>query len=211
MTRKLLMFSLRLFFLGIVSIVISWLLLFVIDNDVFQWAMTGFLTFVLWIFVWVDSSNIGQKDVQKDKITQRKTEQDSCAPGVGEGREFKKWFGFAAGMTAQIFGYALAALLAFGFSLLIQQPWSSALPIGLKIWNMTYLQAFATFENLAVYLFILCPVLFSIVTGLGYLNGPAQQRRLETIIERNKAKKAKRVQDDLKNKKNSQKKPAIRR
>lgn len=208
MAKKLTMFSLRLMLLNFISIIVT-LLLSMWNNTIYQWVVTALVTFLLWIFVWMDAVNIGQKDTQKDKIAKRKKVEGGVAPEGKEEPAYHKWFGFAAGLLAQV--PALIALIAACFMNNQSVPYNIILPI-LRAWYFTYSQIMVTFEGAIPYLLFLFPVLFALVAGLGYINGPAQQKRMETIIERNKARKAKRVQDDAKNKKKGpQKKPAYRR
>jgi hypothetical protein len=207
MAKKLTLFSLRLMLLNFISIIIN-LLLSMWSNTIYQWIITALVTFLLWLFVWMDAINIGQKDTQKDKIAKRKmAEEGQAAEGKVE-PVYLKWFGFAGGILAQAPALILLIIACF----LDRQTvlYNVFLP-ALRAWYFSYSQILVSFEGALPYLLFLFPVLFAVVAGLGYLNGPAQQKKMETIIERNKAKKAKRVQDDAKNKKKGQRKPAYRR
>lgn len=195
MVKRIALFSLRLMMLNIVAFIITFFLIG-IENAVVQWIISALMTFVLWLFVWVDCRNRGQKDVQKDKIIRRKVEQEGYVPERGEGGEYVWWFGFAAGLAAQ--APALLLLLA---SLFVNDAVRVILFAVERVWFLTYAQVMMTLEGALPALFFAFIALFSVVSGLAYLTGPAQQRKLETIIERNKARKAARVQDDKKNKK----------
>lgn len=204
MAKRLTMFSLRLMLLNFISIFVT-LILSLWDNTVYQWAISAFVTFLLWLFVWMDAVNIGQKDVQKDKIARRKLADEGKEPAESD-LTYKKWFGFAAGLLAQVPAVILLAAACFMGDQ--SKLYGIFMPI-VRAWYFTYAQLMVAFEAAMPYLAFVFPVIFAVVSGLAYLNGPNQQRRLETIIERNKSKKAKRVQDDLKNKKRggAQKKP----
>jgi hypothetical protein len=207
MAKKLTLFSLRLMMLNFVSIFIM-LLLSMWQNNIYQWAITIFLTFVLMYFVWRDSETAGQKDIHNDKIIKKRV-ADGYTPSGYEGRAFKKWFGFAAGLLAQVPAAVLLIIACVSPALN-----GIVLPIA-KLWYFSYISIITIIPAAAVpYFMFLFVVLFSLIAGLAYLNGPSVDRKIEIIIERNKAKKPRLVQDEWKaaaKKKGGQKKPAYKR
>lgn len=195
MAKKLAILALRLITLNFVSIfivgiVISW------DNEIYRWIVNGIFTVVLFAFVWADASSTGQKDVQKDKIINRKVTEEGYVPKGSEGKSFVKWFGFAAGILAQV-----PVMLLIIVALFFKDDVNIILIALARAWFMSYSQLVKSLESLVPYILFVFPVIFALVAGFGYLNGPAQQKRLEVIIARNNAKKAKRMQDEKKNKK----------
>lgn len=203
MAKRLIVSAFRLFVLNIVA---AFIVLFFlgIKNDIIQICVESLFVLVLWVFVWLELSGSGQNDVKKDKIIRKRMEQ---ADGKGdiEPLQFKPWFGFAAGAISQIANIGLV----IAYYVVGTQTADSILKPVLNIININ-LVFISNQTGLFPIIYLLASMVFLTVSGLAYLNGPAQQRRLETIIERNTAKKAKRVQDDLKNKKKQPKKPVRR-
>jgi uncharacterized protein YacL len=222
MVKKLFSFAGRLLMLNAIAVLLAVFIMLPIisnwNNAVFGWIITILFSLVMLGLVWVDAVNSGTKDAKNDKIARKVLEEGAGGTEKSPQLVYRKWFGFAGGALAQAMAYIFVAILAYVLSathalsgFLAEDSWAAILTTGLKLWNMTYLTAFMTFENAAPVLFPVLFLLFVLSSGFGYLNGPVQQRRLETIIERNKARKAKRVQDDLKNKKKPlPKKPGIR-
>ncbi len=222
MVKKLFSFAGRLLMLNAIAVLLAVFIMLPIisnwNNVVFGWIITILFSLVMLGLVWVDAVNSGTKDAKNDKIARKVYEEGTPRTEKSPQLVYRKWFGFAGGALAQAMAYAFIAILAYvlnathalgGF--LAEDSWAAIMTTGLKLWNMTYLNAFLSFEKAALVLFPVFFLLFVLSAGLGYLNGPVQQRRLETIIERNKARKAKRVQDDLKNKQKAQsKKPGAR-
>lgn len=205
MAKRLLSFSLKLLFLNVVAVFIGIFVMFPVaslwKNDVFEWFVSLLFAFLWFLFIWMDSGNLAQKNIQRDKIINRKVQEEAYVPRGDEGRFYATWHGFLAGFLSQ-----LPALI-----LIIVTFFIDGLDWIVKGWYVIFFKSYNAFENALPYLYLAYPILLACVSGVAYLNGPALQRRLETIIERNKAKKARRVQDDLKNKKKSQhRKPANR-
>lgn len=195
MVKRLILFALRLLLLVIVADIIGAILIS-IQNTTINWIIDILLTFTLWVFVWMDAVGYGQKDIKKDKSIRHRVEENGYKPEGEEGRMFLPWFGFAAGLIAQIPAFVLILGICFA-----SQPVSVWLTPLLNLWNLSALHILTSLAGSHVFVYLVPPILFAAVSGTGYLNGPAQQKRLETIIERNKARKAKRVQDDAKSKK----------
>lgn len=222
MVKKLFSFAGRLLMLNAIAVLLAVFIMLPIisnwNNAVFGWIITILFSLVMLGLVWVDAVNSGTKDAKNDKIARKVLEEGTAGAEKSPQLVYRKWFGFAGGALAQTMAYVFIATLAYilfathaldGF--FAENSLAAIMTTGLKLWNMTYLNAFMTFEKATPALFIIFFLLFASAAGLGYLNGPVQQQRLETIIERNKARKAKRVQDDLKNKKRSQtKEPGAR-
>jgi hypothetical protein len=194
MAKRLTMFSLRLLLLIIVADVLAAILMG-IENVAVQWGIDILLTLSLWVFVWMDAVSYGQKDFKKDKLIKNRVEETGCKPEGEEGRMFKPWFGFVAGLIAQI----PAFLLMLGIIFTNDSVRVILTPL-LNLWNLSNIHILLSVSGFLVFAYVVPPILFAVVSGLGYMNGPAQQKRLEIIIERNKTKKARRVQDDLKKK-----------
>jgi hypothetical protein len=197
MPKRIAVLAFRLLFVNVMTMLIA---LFVMvplssiwDFPAYQWFITAVFTFLMWLLVWVDSTGTGQKDVQKDKILKRKMAEENYVPAPGEGMHYTPWLGYAAGFAAQL-PFFLVAIVACVAS----EPLRQILSTVLRVWNFMYLQLFMAFPGALPWMFLLLPLLFTAVAGLGYNNGPAQQTRMETIIERNKTRKSKRVQDDKK-------------
>lgn len=195
MAKRLTLFSLRLLLLVIVADVIAAILV-AIPNPTINIIIDILLTLCLWVFVWMDAVNYGQKDFKKDKMIQHRVAETGYAPTGEEGKLFKPWFGFVAGLLSQIPAFLLIIAIIFG-----SKEINGWLEPFRNIWNLICVHIFTPLAATQSLLYLVPSIMISIVAGLGYLNGPSQQKRLETIIERNKMKRAKRVQDDAKNKK----------
>lgn len=208
MAKRLLSFSLRLLFLNFVALILGLIvmlpLLGIWKNDVYMWFVCLLFSFLWFLFIWLDSVGLAQKNIQRDKIIARKVAEDHYVPQGDEGKLYAPWHGFVVGLISQI--PALVVIVFTFFTGPLEWPW-----LVIKGWYIIFSQSYVAFESALPFLFLIYPIVLACVSGLAYLNGPAQQRRLETIIERNTAKKAKRVQDDLKNKKKSQQKKAAYR
>jgi len=209
MAKKLTLFALRLMLLNFVSIFIM-MILSMWDNNVYLWVITFFMTFVLFYFVWRDAEAIGQKDSHNEKIRNKKIAEEGTVPSGDTGGIYKKWFGFAAGLLAQAPAVILLTIACFLDKSSVF--YNSMMPI-IRLWYFTYSSIVLAFINVLPYLMFLFVALFSLVAGLAYLHGPAVDKKIETIIERNKAKKPKRVQDEWKaaKKKGGQLKPGFRK
>lgn len=198
MAKRLTVLALRLMLLNLVSTIIYFITAVAWDNAIFQLVINCILTLTLLYFVWNDSSNTGQKDIQKDKIILRKMSEENYVPSGNEGKMYTKWFGYMAGLLTQTPALIVIVFLCF----LDTESLAYQIMIPLtRAWFITYSQIYINFESALPYLFFIFPIIFTLVSGLAYTTGPAKQKRLEVIIERNNAKKAKRVQDEKKNKK----------
>ena len=138
-----------------------------------------------------DAASTAQKDVQKDKIIRRRVEEEQYAPKGDEGQLFQKWFGFAAGLAAQA-----PVLLVTIVALILTGTAQQVVELVLDFWHVPYLEALTTFAAAKPWLYLVFPVLFAAVAGFAYQTGPARQRRMETIIERNKTRKARLMRED---------------
>jgi hypothetical protein len=200
MAKRLTLLSLRLLALNaiiiLVAVFIMTPLMGIWDNAAYHWFITILFSFLLWLFAWLDSVNASVKDVKNDKITKKTFAEGSLQSGKEPVLLYSNWFGFAAGILSQAPVLIIVIVTCFA-----NEPLRTTLSILLRVWNITYLQVYNSFAGALPYLFLLFPVLFSVACGLAYLNGPVQQQRMETIIERNKARKAKRVQDEKKGQK----------
>jgi hypothetical protein len=197
MAKKLILFSLRLMLLNVVSIFVM-MLLAMFSNDIYLWVVTVFMTFVLFYFVWRDSEAAGQKSIHGDRLVQRRMAQEEYAPSGDEGRQFRKWYGFAGGALAQ--SPAVVLLLIACIARSGSPVFSIVVPVA-RIWYFTYLSLSTFFDTVLQpdalpYVMFLFAALFSVVAGLAYLHGPAVDKKVETIIERNKAKRPRKVQDE---------------
>jgi hypothetical protein len=195
MAKKFILFSLRLLLLNVVAVIVVAIFLG-IANNIVQICIDALFAFVLWYFIWRDALNAGLKDAQKDKIIAKRVEAENYVPQGDEGRMFKPWFGFLTGLAAQTPTLILVVILATidpGSTL-----YGILKPVTL-FWNYNYLYIGSAMpEALFPYFYILPSLLFCLVSGLAYLNGPRELKRIETIIERNVAKGARRVQDEWK-------------
>ncbi len=180
---------------------------FLKDVALYQWFITAIFAVIMLVIVWFDTTGVGQKDVQKDKFLKRKMAQEGYIPTPDDKIQYMGWLGFAAGFAAQSPFFVLA--LVAGFAGMAGSTIDAVLVPILRGWNVMYLQVFESFPNSLPWLFLLFPLIYSAVAGLGYRNGPVQQARMEVIIERNKSRKAQRVQDDKK-KAQMRKKPTRR-
>ncbi len=161
-------------------------------NAVYLWCITAFFAAGLWLLVWYDAANAGQKDVQKDKIIARRMEQDeNYVPQGEDGKLYQSWMGFVAGFLAE-----LPALLLTVVALVSAGQLQDILTLALAIWNVPYQQVLNTLSGLQPALFLVFPVVYALVAGFGYRSGPAKQRRTETIIERGKNRKARLVREE---------------
>lgn len=208
MVKRLILFALRLLLLNVIAGILA-LIFANIDNTVVQFCIEGVVALLLWAFVWSDASNKGYEHVRTDRNNLKAVEAGKPeAEAASLKKTYIPWFGFAAGAIAQI--PVLALIVAY---LMAGSTESLLYPI-LNMANIHF-AIFAQQVLMPIYPFfyLLTALLFIVIAGLGYLNGPAKQRRLETIIERNKARKAKRVQDEIKanQKRKGPKKPDIRR
>ncbi len=208
MAKRLITFSFRLLFLNLVAfllgIIVMVPLLGVWDSVWFKWFLSLLFSFLWFMFIWLDTVGFAQKNIQKDKIIARKIAEEQYVPQGDEGKNYAPWHGFLIGLLSQI-PSLIVIVISFFHGL---QEWPTLV---LRGWYIIFFQSYVTFEGALPYLFLVYPIILACVSGLAYLNGSVQQRRLETIIERNKARKAKRVQDDLKNsKKHPPKKPGAR-
>jgi hypothetical protein len=210
MAKKFILFSLRLLLLDVVAVIV--VAIFIgISNDIVQICIDALFAFVLWYFVWRDALSAGLKDAQKDKIVAKRVEAESYVPQGDEGKMFKPWFGFMTGLVSQVPTLILVVILA------VINPDSTLYGILRPVtlfWNYNYLYIEASMPALFPYFYVIPSLLFCLVSGLAYLNGPREMKRIETIIERNVAKGARRVQDEWKaekRRKNMQKKQAGRR
>ena len=205
MAKRLVLTALRLLLLNIVAAVIV-LFFLGIENAIVQISIESLFAVVLWIFVWLETAGKGQNDVKKDKIIKLKQQSPDAGQFTAEPLQFKPWFGFAAGALSQL--PTIGVIVAY-FIVDATTAESILKPV-LNVMNINYVHI-SNMLNFFPFFYLIPSLVFITVAGLGYLNGPAQQRRLETIIERNKAKKAKRVQDDLKAKKAHPKKSGAKR
>ncbi len=206
MAKRLILFALRLLLLNVIAGILA-LIFAGIDNTVVQYFIEGFIALALWAFVWSDASNKGFDHVRRDRNSVKAIEAGK-PEAASPYKNYIPWFGFVSGAIAQIPVLALivAYLVAGGTETMLY-------PI-LNITNIHFaIIAQQALMPIYPFFYLLTALVFIAVAGLGYMNGPAKQRRLETIIERNKAKKAKRVQDEIKanQKRKGPKKPDIRR
>jgi 4-amino-4-deoxy-L-arabinose transferase-like glycosyltransferase len=197
MAKKLTLFSLRLMLLNVVSIFIM-LLMALWQNDIYQWIITVFVTFALMYFAWRDAEAVGQKDFHNDRLVRRRAEEEKQEPTGNEGRLYKKWFGFAAGLLSQVPAIILLAIACIVTSK--SALFDALVPIT-RVWYFSYLHIMTLCDSVLVqdalpYIMFLFAIAMSVVAGLAYLHGPAVDKKLETIIERNKAKKPMRMQDE---------------
>lgn len=211
MARRIVTFALRMLSANLLVMLVALFVLLPLSSyltnvALYQWALTAAFAVVMYVILWFDASGQGQKDVQKDKFLKRKQEQPNYLPDPEDKPRYIPWLGFAAGFAAQSLFFLIALVDCFTGRGTVMYTVLTAI---LRIWNLMYLQAFAAFPGVLPWLFLLFPLLFSLVGGLGYRNGPAQQARMEVIIERNKTRKARRVQDDKK-KAQMRKKPTRR-
>jgi hypothetical protein len=226
MAKKLTMFALRLALLNLVSIFIMGIMITISNNSIFQWVVTALITFALMYIVWRDSENVGQRDYHCDKIINRRMAEENYSPQGREGSTFRKGFGFAGGFLAQAPAFILLVISGFQDRQSVSNGTNAVfytlMPVT-RAWYLTYAGVVTYADNFftAIHAQYFLPVvmfafvaLFSIVAGVAYLNGPAVDRRIETMIERNKAKKQKLVQDEWKaeaKRKARQNKPAYKK
>jgi hypothetical protein len=206
MAKNLILFGLRLLLLNVIAVILA-LIFITIESMVVQYIIEGLLAVVLFIFVWSDAANKGFDHVKRDKNIQKSIEADKAAT-VPPGKTYVPWFGFAAGLVSQL-PLIVLIVLYFFFSGNTQQ----VLLVLINFCNYNYLYLSEALKPAFPFVYLAASAVFVLMAGLGYLNGPAKQRRLETIIERNKSKKAKRVQDEIKQnqKRKGPRKPDIRR
>lgn len=194
MAKKLVLFSLRLLMLNVVADIIVAMVFYAIQNEIAQICIDAFFVLVLWYFVWRDAMNIGLKDSQKDKISnQSKAEENNDAQR--RKNAFVPWFGFAAGFISQIPTFVLAVVLVF---LNQDGVLNTVLKLVINLLNFYVLYIQNSMRALFPFVFVIASVLFCVVSGLAYLSGPREMKRIETIIERNLARGARRVQDEWK-------------
>lgn len=195
MAKKLANLALKLLLLNLVSVFIMLFLIMPSQSPVYLWCVTGVMTLVLYFFVWRDAESAGQKDAHNDRLLAKRSSEEN-SPATPEKPSHKKWFGFAAGILAHI----PAIVLLLGALVLSGLPEIRTLLIWLtKMWLITcYEPLFGNIfmDNYLPLIMLLDMALFSVVAGLAYLHGPAVDRKVETIIERNKAKKPMRMQDE---------------
>ena len=211
MAKRILTMALRMLSSNVLVMLIGLFLLaslstFLTDVAIYQWAITAVFAVLMWVILWLDTSGQGQKDVQKDKILKRRQALPDYSPAPEDELRYFPWLGFAAGFAAQL-PVVLLVLVAGFFSR--DSVVYIVINVLLRSWNIMYLQVFTALEGAQPWVFLLFPVIFSLVAGLGYRTGPSQQARMEVIIERNKTRAARRVQDDKK-KAQMRKKPTRR-
>lgn len=211
MAKRILTMALRMLSSNVLIMLVALFVLlplsqYLTNVPLYQWALTGVFAVLMLVLLWFDTGNQGQKDVQKDKILKRRQEQPDYVPSPEDKPHYTPWLGFAAGFAAQS-PFFLMALVA-GF-LSHDSVIFATLNAILRFWNVMYLNAYVSFPNALPWLFLLFPVIFSLIGGFAYRTGPVQQARMEVIIERNKTRAARRVQDDKK-KAQMRKKPTRR-
>lgn len=192
MAKKLILFALRLLMLNVVAVFIV-AIFFMIENKIIQLCVDALFIFALWYFAWRDSVNIGLKDAQKDKIIKRRVETENYVPQGNEGKLFRPWLGFIAGLISQAPTLLLVIILVIANS---ESPLHNILTPVINIWNYNYFYIENSIPATFPYIYAIASLLFCAVSGLAYLNGPNELKRIETVIERNKAKKPRRVQDE---------------
>ncbi len=156
----------------------------------------------------------------------RKAIEDGHEPLIASKRTYKKWFGFAGGLLAQTPAAILLIITCF-----MDKPsvisntntvYNILMPI-VSAWYITYSSIITYLRDylanygipyILPYFMFIFVALFALFSGLAYLHGPAVDKKIETIIERNVARGARRVQDEWKaekRRKNMQKKQGNRR
>lgn len=153
---------------AIISIVESFLLLPLAglwDNSIYQWVVGLILIFFLWIVVYADMNSKGQNDLKR---------------GV-----FVKAKGFLVGLVASI-----PALILYIASISLVNAEFNYAEVVLRIWLVPYSKFFVTFEELMPHLALIPIILFPIITGISYLDGPRRREKILKAIEQSDAQRA---------------------
>jgi|GEM_PF-638042 len=140
-------------------------------NEFLQWLICIFFIGAYALAMYSDLSNIGLKDVKRNTYVPYK--------------------GFAAGLMVSTVTVVLV-ILALAFKLkqgdgqdLIS--WSKVPEVILRIWLSPYVKVFRAFPDLMPALGLIDVIVFPLITGISYLFGPYQYKKVVDVIKKNNA------------------------
>lgn len=135
------------------------------DKELYQWLIGLIYIGVFWVIVYADISYASHNDVKRDRYHPSK--------------------GFISGLVASIPSVILF-LLAMVFN--SQDP--NYFEIALRVWLVPYIKIFTTFDSSMPTVAIIPILLFPILCGLSYLDGPRRRRKVLDAIEKSESMRA---------------------
>jgi len=144
----------------IVSLLIMPLMAVFPDNEIFQWLVGVIIILIFWLVMYADATNYGQSDVKRDNFYPVK--------------------GFLSGLIASIPDLILyAAVMAL--------PNIEWMPYILYGWLAPYIKIVISYKPYMPAAAILLILVFPVLTGLSYLDGPRRRKKVLETIEKRKA------------------------
>ncbi|GEM_PF-6555165 len=185
--------ALTLFITDLTVIILNLLLLGrlfgLVESTLYDWGITILLSLVLYMLVWIRASQEGKAAVDADHMSLKRFERNEIpAPE----KFYFPYKGFVAGLLSKL---PVIVLLVLRFA-----TGSDAYHFPINVFfGVHYSASLVTFNiakistgELSVFsylLSVLCYiVLFSLVSGLAYMTGPAQREKVLTVIKRNEEK-----------------------
>lgn len=134
------------------------------ENDIYQWTVGLLYIALFWLMIYVDVSYTGsQHDKQGTYLKQN---------------------GFVAGLLA-----SLPAILIYfaGVIYFFQTNEFNWFFTALRIWLVPYTKVIVTFEQNIMIVLPVIILIFPLVTGISYLDGPRKRKKLLDIIAKSEA------------------------
>ena len=135
------------------------------DKELYQWLIGLIYIGVFWIIIYADISYASQNDVKRGRYHPSK--------------------GFISGLIASIPGIILY-LLAMAFA----SQKVNYFEVALRVWLVPYIKIFTSFDDFMPAVAIVPILLFPILCGLSYLDGPRRRKKVLDVIEKTEAMKA---------------------
>lgn len=135
------------------------------DKELYQWLIGLLYIGVFWLIIYADVSYASQNDIKRGRYYPSK--------------------GFISGLIASIPDIILY-LLAMAF--VSQEP--NYFEVALRVWLVPYIKIFTTFTDAMPAVAIAPILIFPILCGLSYLDGPRRRKKILDAIEKSESMRA---------------------